>query len=119
MAQQQQKEAQAALEQQAAQINLANARAKADTGLGLERVSRIEENKALAVERKAEAAKDREMAVLNFARALKEIEDVDISQLEKLLNISQLVKAREKGEEVDAEKPTEKEPPPQNLAALG
>jgi len=120
MAQQQQKEAQAALEQQAAQINLANARAKADTGLGLERVSRIEENKALAVERKAEAAKDREMAVLNFARALKEIEDVDISQLEKLLNISQLVKAREKGEEVDAEDSTEeKEPPPQNLAALG
>lgn len=120
MSQQQQKEAQAALEQQAAQINLANSRAKADTGLGLERVSRIEENKALAVERKAEAAKDREMAVLNFARALKEIEDVDISQLEKLLNISQLVKAREKGEEVDAEDSTEeKEPPPQNLAALG
>ena len=120
MSQQQQKEAQAALEQQAAQINLANSRAKADTGLGLERISRIEENKALAVERKAEAAKDREMAVLNFARALKEIEDVDISQLEKLLNISQLVKAREKGEEVDAEDSTEeKEPPPQNLAALG
>lgn len=75
-----------------ARTDLAHARAEADRGLGLERVSRIEENQALAVERRAEAVKDRQQGLLNLVKSLKEIEDIDIAQLEKLITLSQIVK---------------------------
>jgi len=75
-----------------ARTDLAHARAQADIGLGIERVSRVEENEALAVERRAEATKDRQQGLLNLVKSLKEIEDVDIAQLEKLINLSRIVK---------------------------
>lgn len=91
-AQAQQQQSAVALEELQARTNLANARAEADRGLGIERMSRVEENQALALERttqaeenRAEAQKDQEQALLNFVKALKEIEAVDIAQLEKLL----------------------------------
>ena len=101
--QQEQQQAQQAQQQQMqaeqqeiqARTDLAHARAEADRGLGLERVSRIEENQALAVERKAEAVKDRQQGLLNLVKSLKEIEDVDIAQLEKLITLSQIVKGQE------------------------
>jgi len=74
-----------------AQIKLAEARAVADKGLGLERASRVEENQAFATERYAEAQKDNAIADLNIVRAVKEIEEVDLSQLEKLITLSQVV----------------------------
>lgn len=97
-AMQQQKQAVQEQQQQAAQIqqqeimartNLANARAAADQGLGMERISRIQENQALAQERKAEAHKDDEQAVLNRVKALKELDSISLDQLEKLLRIKQ------------------------------
>jgi hypothetical protein len=88
-------QAQAALEEQAARVNLANARAQADQGLGLERLSRVQENKALAVERNAAAEKDRELALLNFVKALKEMESIDLMHLEKLVTLSNMLKADE------------------------
>ena len=94
--QMQQTQVQAAVEEKEAKAVLSKARAAADTGLGLERMSRIQENKALAVERKAEAQKDRELALLHFVQALKEIEDVDLMQLEKLIRLSQMTAARER-----------------------
>jgi len=92
---QQMQEQQMHVEQQElqARTDLAHARADADRGLGIERISRVEENRALAVERRAEATKDRQQGLLNLVKSLKEIEDVDISQLEKLINLSRLVKA--------------------------
>jgi len=90
-----QQQAESVMKEQEARVHLANARSQADISLGLERVSRIQENKALAVERTAEAEKDREQALLNFVKALKEIEDVDLGQLEKLVHLSQITKARE------------------------
>ncbi len=93
--QQQQAEMQAAIEEQQARTQLAQARAVADEGLGIERLSRVKENEALAVERKAEAAKDRQQAVLNMVKALKEIEDIDIQQLEKLVTLANIVKGQE------------------------
>lgn len=69
------------------QIKLAEARAQADQGLGLERVSRVQENQALAVERRAEAEKDRELGVLHLVKAAKELEDMDINQLERIINL--------------------------------
>lgn len=116
IAQQQQEQAQSALREQEARINLANARSQADTGLGLERMSRIKENQALAVERRAEAEKDRELALLHFAKALKEIEDVDLRQLEKIIRLSKVVKARE---EAAVSMDENNNPMEQNLSALG
>lgn len=82
-------------QEQQVRINLAYARADADSGLGLERLSRIQENKALAIERRAEAEKDKELALLNFVKALKEIEGIDIQHLEKLLSLNKIMEAKE------------------------
>ncbi len=82
-----------------AEIKLANAKAAADQGLGLERLSRIEENQQLAEERKAEAVKDREIVLLNLVKALKEIESVDLAQLEKVLTLSAMVKREEQAQQ--------------------
>lgn len=88
----QQAQMQMAMQEQQANIKLAEARAAADQGLGLERISRIEENQALAQERRAQAHKDDDIALLNLVKALKEIDDIDISQIERLMAISRMVK---------------------------
>lgn len=93
----QQQQIQGELAEQQARIKLAQSRAVADTGLGLERVSRVEENKALATERRAQAQKDEDIGLLNLVKALKELETVDISQIEKLINLSHAVKTHEAG----------------------
>ena len=74
-------------EQLKSQINLANARATADQGLGIERMSRIKENQALAEERRAAAIRDMDMASLDKAKAAKELQGIDLEQLQKLINI--------------------------------
>jgi len=91
-AQVEQMQTQALIEEQKARTNLANSRAIADRGLGIERVSRVEENKELAVERRAEAQKDRTQGVLNIVKTLQEIEDIDINQIQKLLALADLIK---------------------------
>lgn len=91
----QQQQAQMAMELQAAQIELARSRAKADMGLFAERTSRVEENRAMAIQKLHEANKDDEMALLNKVKALKELEDMDLSHIERLLNMSHALKAAE------------------------
>jgi hypothetical protein len=88
----QQQQSQVAMEELKARTELAYARAEADRGLGAERYSRIEENHALAEERRAEAIKDEELALLNFVKALKEIEGLDLSHLTQLIQLSGHVK---------------------------
>lgn len=101
----QQQQLQAQLAEQQSRIKLAEARAIADRGLGVERVSRVEENKALAEERKAAAVKDEDIGLLNLIRSLKEIESVDIDNLKKLKELqSQLYTQSE------VEKPTNVSP---------
>lgn len=78
-----------------AQINLAEARELADKGLGIERISRVPENKALAEERRAEAVKDIELAALDKVRAIKEIQEIDVNQIEKLVNILNLIQQQD------------------------
>jgi len=92
--QMQQTQMQAQMQEQQARTELAQARAVADQGLGMERVSRIEENRALAEERRAEAHKDEEIGMLNLVRALKEIDGIDIEHIEKLMALSQMVKTQ-------------------------
>jgi hypothetical protein len=90
--QMQQQQMQSAMQEQQARIELAQARATADRGLGVERVSRVQENQALAIERRAAAVKDNDMALLNLVRALKEIDTVDLHHIEKLLSMKALIK---------------------------
>jgi hypothetical protein len=98
-AQAQQAQMQAAMEEQQARTDLAHARAVADRGLGLERVSRVQENKALAEERRAEADKDQEMALLNFVRAVKELEGIDLGHIEKALSLARTLERPQEHEE--------------------
>jgi len=101
-AQQAQAQAQAQLELQQAQSKLAQAQAIADQGLGLERISRVQENEALAREREASSEKEHMNAMLAMAKTLKELDAADIQQLEKLIQLSQLVKQQERQEELEA-----------------
>jgi hypothetical protein len=103
---------QMAMAEQQSKIELAQARATADQGLGLERVSRVEENRALAIERIAEAKKDQEIGLLNLVKALKEIDTVDIEHVEKLIALSRLVKE-------PIESAAMQQVPTQNSSAVG
>lgn len=85
----------AQMQAQKAQTDLSRARAVADRGLGVERVSRVQENQALAEERRAAAVKDRELGLLNLVKSLKEIDDIDLQHLEKLFTLSQAIKEKE------------------------
>lgn len=71
-----------------------DAQALANSGLGIERISRVQENRALAVERRAEAIKDQQTAALNMAKTAKEIEDLDEVQLDRLLRLVDYLKER-------------------------
>lgn len=91
----QQQQAQAQMQEQQARTNLANARATADEGLGYERLSRVKENQMLAVERRAEAERDHAAAQLDRVKALKELEEMDIGHLEKLIAIGEVLRNRD------------------------
>jgi hypothetical protein len=90
--QQQQQQAQAQMDLQAAQAESMRAQAAANQGLGLERISRVEENEALAIERRAQAVRDEDAGLLDKIKALKEIETLDITHLKELVAMSQLLK---------------------------
>lgn len=90
-----QQSAQLAAQAQQANIELTQASARANEGLGLERLSRIEENKTLALERAAKAQVDLDKALLDKVKALKEIEGLDrrtmLEELEKLMELKQSI----------------------------
>lgn len=75
-------------------IKLAEARAVADQGLGLERISRVEENEALAVERKAQAQRDVDAGLLEKVKALKELETMDFEHLRHAIQLAQMLQAQ-------------------------
>lgn len=92
--QQQQIQNELAAEAQRAQTRLYESQATANEGLGIERLSRVQENQALAQERRAAAVKDQDMAILNLVKAIKELDDIDLAHIEKLIAINNLVKAQ-------------------------
>lgn len=96
--QQAQQQMQSEMQEQEARTALAHARAGADEGLEFERKSRVEENRALAIQKLSEANKDNEMALLNKVKILKEIEDIDFGHLERLMNLVNAMKAQESAE---------------------
>lgn len=120
-AQQQQTQQQQQLDAQVQQANmeLMKARATADQGLGVERMSRVQENQALAVERKAQAEKDLDLGMLSVVKALKEIESVDLDQLQKLITLSQVLKDQKRNDELAAaqQQPPMETPPMGGLSS--
>lgn len=108
--QQQQKMAQesamAQIELLKAQVQDLQARATANQGLGIERVSRVQENQALAVEKRAEAQHQRDLGTLERVKAAKELTDIDLNQLQKLIDI---IAAVQSGQQIDKEKNEQKE----------
>jgi len=98
-AQQAQAQAQMALKEQSATLDLAKARSVADIAMAQERMSRIEENKSLAIEREtqsienlAEANSKKQDALLSKAKALKELQQLDMQQLRELIALYNVVK---------------------------
>lgn len=104
-AQMQQMQFKTALEEQQAKINLAHSRAVADQGLGLERLSRIQENKALAIERKSASVRDENIALLNLVKAIKEVDSIDIEHMEKMLAMQAMIKQQEASVQRETEAP--------------
>lgn len=86
-------------QQQAIQMEILQAQIKdlegksvANSMLGAERASRINENAELAVERRAKAIEDLSSAQLNRVKTLKELETMDLTQLQSLIQLSNLLK---------------------------
>ncbi len=92
LSQVQEMQAQLSMQKEEAEIKDLLARSEANAGLGLERASRVTENRALAIERLSESEKDKQLATLNLVKAMKELEDMDIDQLKKLYALSQSLK---------------------------
>lgn len=91
------------LEELKSRTNLAHARSQADYGLGVERMSRVQENKQLAVERRSQAEENRQGALLDTVKALKELDDIDITQLQKLISLSKMLKDSELAQQSQTE----------------
>jgi hypothetical protein len=106
---------QAQVEQLQAQAELARSRSMADQGLGLERLSRIQENKALAVERMAAAAKDEDAATLDMIKAIKEIEGIDFSHIQQLLSMLSIVKQQEQQSKEQSSQEQKAQPQPRAM----
>jgi hypothetical protein len=116
MAQQKQQLEMAVLQ---AQMQDLKSRANANEGLGLERVSRVQENRALAVQRIAEAHRDEETGVLNTIKAIKELQGMDLSNLQALLNIAQAIQQESIGKNSEAEQQAQAMSQPSQMASAG
>jgi hypothetical protein len=105
MAQKQSEEqSQVQMEVLKAQIEDLKAKAMANEGLGHERASRIAENNALAVERIAAAQRERDMGTLDKIRATKEIQDMDLGQLERAVALIRIIQEAEEADAMAAAK---------------
>ena len=93
--QMQQQQAEFQMQLQQAQMQDLQSRAAANEGLYNERTSRVAENRALAIRQLHEANADDERALLDKVKALKELEDMDLSHLERLLGMASLLKQQE------------------------
>ena len=64
-------------------------------GLFVERTSRVQENRALAVQKLSEANSDDEHALLEKVRIIKEIDGMDIAHITNLLQMVEALKVQE------------------------
>jgi len=83
------------LKEAEARIRDLQARAEANAGLGQERASRTQENRALAIERLSQAEKDRQLGALDAVKAMKELDDMDVTHLANLYKTYSEIKESE------------------------
>jgi len=102
----QQMQLQVQMQEAKSKSNLSDAQAQSHIGLGIERVSRVKENEAFAIERRAEARKDSAQGMLNIVKAIQEIDDIDLGQLEKMLSLARVLNVQGKLDEQDAKDST-------------
>jgi hypothetical protein len=102
----QQAQMQAQLQELQARVELSHARAEADRGLGVERISRVQENQALAVERRAQAHRDDDEAFLSKVKALKELEGMDLDHLQRMVAIAQSLQQNDEQENREEDRET-------------
>lgn len=114
-AESQQQQQQMAMQLQEAQLKDLQAKAEANAGLGLERASRVQENRALAIERLSESEKDKEIGNLNQIKAMKELESMDLDHLERLHELSEKLKTQQSFDE-RVEKLSVKQPSTEEIA---
>lgn len=111
VSQQQQQQAQAELAKLQAEIRNLEAQADANTGLGIERASRLEENRELAIERRAKAILDLNEASLDQVRAAKELDGMDLDAIQRLLAIVEQVKGTQEKEASELQAKTQPKSP--------
>lgn len=90
-----QAQAQVQMQEQQARTELAHSRALADRGLFAERTSRVQENISMADERRASAVKDRYSGVLDLVKSMKELQSMDLADLEKVIALNAMLKQQE------------------------
>ncbi len=95
-------QAQSEMQLRQAQIKDLEASAVEKQGLGIERMSRLQENQAQAEERRAQAIHDRQSGVLDMVRAAKEMQGIDLQQVQQTLALIQSIQALEAAEQNNA-----------------
>ena len=92
--QMQEMQLQAAIQEQNSRAENSAALAKANIGLGYERMSRIAENQSLAEERQSKAKADDTLSTLNAVKAIKELETMDLDAIHKAVTLLQMLKGQ-------------------------
>lgn len=75
-----------------AEAKALDAAAIANEGLGVERISRVQENRALAIEKISESNLKKQQGSLDYAKTLKELQEIDLNQIQKLIMIANAIK---------------------------
>jgi len=75
------------MQQQQVLTNSLAAKAESDRALASERLNKIQTDQAMSMEKIAQSQQHRESAVLDRVRAAKELADMDLTQLQKMLDI--------------------------------
>lgn len=102
--QQQQEVHQYQMALQQAQIESMKSKSMADQGLGMERASRVEENRALAVERIAESQNQRSLAVYHEIKAAQELELMDTDALQRMFTLIHSLQEAKRAKEIHERK---------------
>jgi hypothetical protein len=118
-AQMAQAQAQMQQEQAQAQIKMAMAKATADEGLGVERLSRVQENQSLAIERQAQALRDEDEGALALVKAIKELEGIDLDNVVKALQVMGTIKMSQRAEQEQNLQDLGPSPVPQQPQGMG
>ena len=93
-----QQQQQLLLADQEAKTKLVNAEVTLNSGLGMERLSKMEENRSKAEQNRAQAVYDMDKAATEKIKAMVELEHLDLDQIHKMLTMVNAIKQQEQSE---------------------